>query len=100
MNGAYNLAVTLTRFPDDYKTAFPEYKKHIRPLVGHAQKLVPSMLHIVHPEMVWGIWITNAVRGFLSWTSIATLLFMFKGPAKDTTPFEDYGFKQLPELEV
>ena len=31
MNGTQNLGGALTRFPDDYKTAFPEYKKHIRP---------------------------------------------------------------------
>ena len=31
MNGAQNLGGALTRFPDDYKTAFLEYKKHIRP---------------------------------------------------------------------
>ncbi|MCJ1399721.1 hypothetical protein MMC11_002923 [Xylographa trunciseda] len=100
MNGAYNLAGELTRFPDDYKTAFAEYEKHMRPLVGHAQKLVPGVPHIVHPETAWGVWILNAVSGFLVWTRIVTLLFMFKGPPNDAAPMEDYGFKQLPELEV
>ena len=100
MNGAYNLAGALTRFPDDYKTAFAEYEKHMRPLVGHAQKLVPGMPHIVHPETAWGVWTLNAVSGFLVWTRIVTLLFMFKGPPKDAALVEDYGFTQLPELEV
>ena len=100
MNGAYNLAGALTRFPDDHKSAFAEYEKRMRPLVGHAQKLVPGMPHLVHPETAWGIWAMNAVGWFLGWTGIVKVLFMLKRPPKDAAPVEDYGFRQLPELEV
>ncbi|KAI9850490.1 MAG: hypothetical protein M1838_005628 [Thelocarpon superellum] len=98
--GAYNLAGALTRHPDDYTQAFAEYEKHTRPAVDRAQKLVPGMSHILHPETAWGVWTLNAIMSFLTWTRIATLLFMFIGPPADTVSVEEYGFKQLPVLQA
>ena len=100
LNGAYNLAGALTRYPDDYTAAFAEYEKQMRPIVDRAQKLVPGMPHILHPETAWGVWTMNAIMSFLVWTRIVTLLFMFMGPPADNVPVEDYGFKQLPELQT
>lgn len=98
LNGAYNLAGALTRYPDDITAAFAEYDKQMRPIVDTAQKLVPGMPHILHPKTAWGVWTLNAFAGFIAWTRVATLLFMFFGPPADAVLVKDYGFKQLPVL--
>ncbi len=100
LNGAYSLAGALTRHPEDAAAAFAEYEKQMRLAVDRAQKLFPGMPHILHPETAWGVWMTNAIVGFITCTRIAKLLFMFKGPPADAVAVEEYGFRQLPEVPV
>ena len=97
LNGAYNLAGALIRFSNDLDAAFAEYEKQMRPIVERAQKLVPGMPHILPPESAWGVWVMNAIVGFLAWTKLMYLVFMFVGPPANTVPVEEFGFEQLPE---
>ena len=100
MIGAYNLAGALTRCPDDFAAAFAEYERQMRPVVDRAQKLVPGMPHIMHPETAWGVWTLLSLTSFLAWTRIMNLIIMFGGPPADTVPVEEYGFKQPPILQA
>ena len=99
-NGAYSLAGALSRHPDDYATAFAHYEEEMRPIVTRAQKLVPGMPHLLHPETAWGVWVMNCLVGFMTWTRIGSVLFMFFGPPADAVPVEEYGFKQMPEFQL
>ena len=97
LNGAYNLAGALTRYPNDHTAAFAEYEKSMRPIVDRAQKLFPGSPHIMNPETAWGIWILNVIVCFIVWSRVFNLIFLFLGPPADLMPVEEYGFKQLPE---
>ena len=100
LSGGYNLAGALTRNQGDLSAAFNDYQEKMRPIVDRAQKLAPGMPHLLHPETAWGVWMTNALAGFVSWTGVVKLLFKFKGPPADAVQVEEYGFRQLPEVAV
>ena len=97
LSGAYNLAGALTRHPNDHTAAFAEYEKSMRPVVDRAQKLAPGMPRLVNPETAWGIWVMHAFCGFLAWSRLVTLAFMFLGPPANSVPVEEYGFEHLSE---
>ena len=96
LNGAYSLAGAITQNSDDVTAAFAEYEKKIRPTVDRAQKLFPGAMN---PETTWGITLTNTIIWLLSASGLIQFLFMFAGPPADAVPVEDYGFKQLPQME-
>ena len=74
------------------------YEKEMRPVVDRAQKLVPGAPHIMSPETAWGLWIMEVIITFISWTRVASIIFMFAGPPATAVPIRDYGFQQLTEL--
>ncbi|KAH8882004.1 FAD/NAD(P)-binding domain-containing protein [Thozetella sp. PMI_491] len=54
--GAYNLAGALSRHQDDLTAALALYEQNMRPTVDRAQKLMPGIMRIMHPETAWGVW--------------------------------------------
>ena len=99
LNGAYILAGTISKHGgSNLEAAFDEYEAKMRPLVQVAQKLVPGLPWIMHPETEWGIWVMNALLGVMSWTKAILVLFKWVGPPAGLIPVENFGFEQLPEF--
>ena len=72
--GAYVLAGEISKYGTDYRKAFGEYEKIMRPFVTKAQKLLPGAPGIINPETAWGISIFYWILAFLSWSGLMTLL--------------------------
>ena len=100
LNGAYSLAGAIMQNSADLNTAFAEYEKKMRPTVDRAQKLAPGLPHLMNPETAWGITLMNTILYLFYASGFIKLLFMFSGPPADAVSVEDYGFKQLPEMEA
>lgn len=100
LNGAYSLAGAISQNPADLTTAFAEYEKKMRPTVDRAQKLFPGAPHIMNPETAWGITLMSTILYLFYASGFVKLLFMFVGPPANAVSVEDYGFKQLPEMET
>lgn len=99
LNGGHTLAGTLTQHPNDHTAAFAEYEKKMRPVVNCAQKLVPDAPHIMNPETAWGVWLLNTIMSMLCQSGLIEILVKFVGPPANTVPVEEYGFKQLQEMD-
>ncbi|EME43084.1 hypothetical protein DOTSEDRAFT_72460 [Dothistroma septosporum NZE10] len=99
LNGAYNLAGALAKHPFNHEAAFAEYDMTMRPIVDKAQKLVPGMPHILHPETAWGLWLTLVIGYILTWTNLQKLIFMLKGPSANAVPMEDFGFAEAVDTQ-
>ena len=101
LNGAYNLAGTLTRDSADYITAFAEYEKKMRAIVNRAQRLGLGgrTPYIINPETSWGILVMHMIMGIICWSGLANLVFMLVGPPANAVPVEDYGFREVAEDE-
>ena len=99
LNGAYSLAGAITQNPADLTTAFADYETKMRPTVDRAQKLFPGAPHIMNPETAWGITVMSTILYLFYASGFIKLLFMFVGPPANAVSVEDYGFKQLPEME-
>ncbi|KAI0121305.1 oxidoreductase [Xylariales sp. AK1849] len=99
LNGAYSLAGTLSRHPNDLTAAFAEYEESMRPLVAKAQKLAPGMPRLMNPETAWGVCILHLIACIIDWCKLFALIARFVpvGPSADFVPVEDFGFKDLPE---
>lgn len=97
LDGAYNLAGALTRYPNDPVAAFDEYEADMRPVVARAQKLFPGMPHIFAPQTEWGVWTLNAIVYLMQISGLPKIMFKFLGPPANTVPVKDHGFSNLPE---
>lgn len=101
LTGAWNLAGSILRHPDDHDAAFTEYEEKMRPVVARAQKLAPGMPKQIHPETAWGVWVLNALAYFVQVSGILSLLLkMGAGPPAHFVPVEDYGFEKLQDTGV
>lgn len=98
LNGAYNLAGSLSKHPHDHEAAFAHYANTMHPIVEKAQKLVPGMPHILHPETEWGVWLTHAIIYLLDSIKLQKVIFMLKGPPADAVHVEQYGFEQITDM--
>ncbi|KAI8161359.1 hypothetical protein K4K49_008922 [Colletotrichum sp. SAR 10_70] len=99
LNGAYNLAGAITRFPNDLQAAFDQYEEKMRPTIDKAQRLAPGMPHLFHPETAWGVWMLNIFVFCLSWSGLMALAVKW-GPPANEVPVEEYGFRSLQEKQV
>ncbi|GAB7353750.1 hypothetical protein MBLNU459_g4143t1 [Dothideomycetes sp. NU459] len=81
--GAYNLAGTIAKYGggSEYRTAFEEYERVMRPRVDKAQSLPPGAPAIANPQTWWGIEIMLRVLSLASKTGIAN--WLLSGPSKD-----------------
>jgi len=100
LNGAYNLAGSLLRHPNDHAAAFDAYEQRMRPVVDRAQKLAPGMPRLIHPETAWGIWVLHMISWFMSSSGVMLLAAKFAGPPANAMLVEDFGFRQLAESSV
>lgn len=99
LTGAYNLAGALLQHPGNVDTAFAQYQAAMLPIVQNAQKLVPGIPHILHPETAWGIQVMNLLIYLIDQSGIVKLLFkLMAGAPERAVPLEDFGFRQLPQM--
>ena len=97
LSGAYDLAGSLVRHPDDFDAAFAEYEEKMRPVVTQAQAKPPRIIPLLTPETAWGIWLLRVFVFVLTSLGLPRLMALFRGPPDNAVAVEDYGFKQLPE---
>jgi len=89
--GAYVLAGELKKHQGDYRTAFAEYERILRPYVTKAQWLLPGAPGFAVPQTKWGISILNGFLSFFTWSKLGVLLTKF-GPLASGIDLPDYGF--------
>lgn len=100
MTGAWNLAGAILRHADDHGAAFAEYDEKMQPIVERAQKLAPGIPRQIHPETAWGVWVLNSIVYLMTVSGLVSLLLKLGvGPPAHFVPVDEYGFKQLQEME-
>jgi hypothetical protein len=70
------------------------YEERVRPIIDDLQKIPPLVHTVIAPQMIWGIWLRNAIFAFISWTGILEFAQRFFGGAFAHT--DKYG---LPEYQ-
>ena len=90
--GSYILAGEIAKHGRDYKTAFQEYEKNLRPIVEKAQKLAPGGPKLLNPETKLGIKVLNSTLGFMTATGLNKLLEKLASGAADGIALPEYKF--------
>jgi hypothetical protein len=68
--GAYVLAGEIKRHRGDLTAGLAAYNKRMRPMIDDLQKTPPLLSTILAPQTAWGIWVRNAIFGFVCWTRV------------------------------
>ncbi|KAL3496316.1 oxidoreductase [Aspergillus germanicus] len=75
--GAYVLAGEIKRHQGDIAAGLAAYNERMRPMIDDLQKTPPLLSTILAPQTAWGIWVRNAIFGFVCWTRIVELTHRF-----------------------
>ncbi|KAK3674727.1 hypothetical protein LTR78_005449 [Recurvomyces mirabilis] len=98
LTGAYNLAGSLLRNPNNLNAAFAQYETLMRPVVNKAQDFTITGPMMMNPDTWWGIWMRNALVWFICWSGLAMLMFKVAGPKADKVGgLTDFALEKLPE---
>jgi 2-polyprenyl-6-methoxyphenol hydroxylase-like FAD-dependent oxidoreductase len=68
--GAYILAGEIKRHQGDLAPGLAAYNQRMRPIIDDLQKTPPLLSTVLAPQTAWGIWVRNAIFGFVCWTRI------------------------------
>ncbi|KAI9698828.1 MAG: hypothetical protein M1820_007335 [Bogoriella megaspora] len=88
--GAYVLAGEICKHGKDYRSAFREYDRIMRPFVERAQKLPPGGPKLLNPETSWGISLLNTTLGVFTQSGLAKLFEKFAGSSADSMELPNY----------
>ena len=75
MVGAYILAGELKRSNGNYKTAYEEYEKLLKPFMEKKQKSAQSFAKTFIPKSNFGIWLRNQVFKLMSFPLLTNMVF-------------------------
>ncbi|KAL2838558.1 oxidoreductase [Aspergillus pseudoustus] len=91
--GAYVLAGEIKRHQGNLAAGLKGYNERMRPMIDDLQQTPPLLSTIMAPQTAWGIWLRNALFGFVCWSGIAGLahrLFAGVFSAGDRYHLPDY----------
>ncbi|KAI4854604.1 putative oxidoreductase [Aureobasidium sp. EXF-8845] len=91
--GAYHLAGSLIDHPNQHDAAFEQYEQNMRPLVQKAQRLAPGMPHLIHPQMISGVYLLRIFCAAIYWSGLIDLLSRLKGPPAQVKDIKEYDMR-------